>query len=190
MRGTGILTTVGRTRRPGRVTFMRLIGTIDFQRSLALLKCHVEDAEVVSMRQAAHSGKALIDTRRIVVVGPCASGKSTLTSQLTDLGFDARVCGQEHSAIPHLWKRLRPDVLIALDVDLDTLRARRHQSWSEGLYLAQRARLLSAFHSADLSIDSSAASTERVVATVLAWIEGHPIEQVVRDSPDRLHDQR
>ena len=127
------------------------------------------------MHQAAHVGAFPVDTRRIVVVGPCASGKSTLANRLRELGFDARVCGQEHSAIQHLWVRLSPDLLIALDVDLRTLRRRRHSSWPERLYRVQRGRLESAFRSADLSIDSSTTSAETAVEQVLAWIAEHPI---------------
>ena len=128
------------------------------------------------MHQASPIRSSPVDPRRIVVVGPCASGKSTLTNHLRDLGFDAHVCGQEHSAIRHLWARLRPDLLIALDVDLRTLRRRRHPSWSEHLYQVQHSRLESAFSSADLSIDSSTVSAENAVEQVLAWIAEHPIE--------------
>lgn len=137
------------------------------------------------MHQAAHSGTASADKRRIVVVGPCASGKSTLTNQLRDLGFDARVCGQEHSSIQHLWKRLQPDLLIALDVDLGTLRRRRHPSWSEVLYQIQQHRLQSAFDSADLSIDSTTVPEDRVVETVLAWLREHPSKRFHGD-PESL----
>ncbi len=137
------------------------------------------------MHQATHTGSSSVDTRRIVVVGPCASGKSTLTNRLRDLGFDARVCGQEHSAIRHLWSRLRPDLLIALDVDLRTLRRRRHPSWPECLYRVQRGRLEYAFRSANLSIDSSTVSAEGAVQQVLAWIAEHPIEGVPSDSAPR-----
>lgn len=128
------------------------------------------------MHHAARSGRDSSDPRRIVVVGPCASGKTTLAHRLKELGFDARVCGQEHSAIPHLWRRLQPDLLIALDVDLGTLRERRHPSWSESLYDAQHRRLQSAFRSADLFIDSSVAGTELVVQSVLAWIDENPFK--------------
>ncbi len=140
------------------------------------------------MHRAAHSEKTPVDSRRIVVVGPCASGKSTLTHHLRDLGFDARVCGQEHSAIRHLWKRLQPELLIALDVDLRTLRRRRHPSWPERLYRVQRERLEFAFRSADLSIDSSAVSATSAVDQVLAWIAEHPIRQERTGPPARVLD--
>ncbi|HEX5500302.1 MAG TPA: hypothetical protein VFX03_13780, partial [Thermomicrobiales bacterium] len=66
---------------------------------------------------------------RIVVVGPCASGKSTLARGLRERGFDAEVCGQEHSDIASLWRHTAPDVVIALSVDLATIRDRRGDDW-------------------------------------------------------------
>ncbi len=112
-----------------------------------------------------------VDRRRIVVVGPCASGKSTLAAALCDLGYDAYVCGQEHSAVADLWQRAGPDVLIALDVDLSTLRWRRGNSWSATLYAIQRRRLAPAFEVADLVLDSGALSREMVVARARHWLE-------------------
>lgn len=107
---------------------------------------------------------------RIVIVGPCASGKSTLAEALRELGFDARVCGQEHSAVRDLWRRMHPDLLVALDVDLATIRARRHPSWSAAIYDWQRERLRSAFAHADLTIDAATVSCEDVVDEVVAHL--------------------
>src|SRR5215211_8573131 len=67
---------------------------------------------------------AATESRKIVVVGPCASGKSTLVSALQALGYDAHVSGQEHSEITTLWQHSQPDVLIALAVDISAVRAR------------------------------------------------------------------
>lgn len=92
---------------------------------------------------------------RIVVVGPCASGKSTLVSGLRGLGFDAAVCGQEHSDIPTLWRHTAPDVVIALSVDLATVRRRRGAEWPEWLYARQNDRLRSARAAAAIEIDTS-----------------------------------
>ena len=58
---------------------------------------------------------ASAESRKIVVVGPCAAGKSTLVAALRALGYDAHVSGQEHSEIATLWQHSQPDVLIALD---------------------------------------------------------------------------
>lgn len=104
------------------------------------------------------------DPRRIVVVGPCASGKSTLVSALRNLGYDARVSGQEHSEISHLWRRSEPDVLIALKVDIAAVLKRRGQTWPPWLLDIQVARLQSAFAAADLSIDTSRSTVDEMVA--------------------------
>lgn len=95
------------------------------------------------------------DERQVVVVGPCASGKSTLVAGLRRLGYRAMVCGQEHSEIPTLWQHAGPDLLVALDVDLPTLRRRRGEEWPEWLYRVQQARLRGANAAADLRLDTS-----------------------------------
>jgi GTPase SAR1 family protein len=107
---------------------------------------------------------------RVVVVGPCASGKTTLVENLKSVGVDARVSGQEHSAIRNLWQRLEPDVLIALDLDLETLRERRYPTWSAGLYDVQHRRLEEAFEAADVTIDTSETPEEDVLEVALAVI--------------------
>ena len=114
------------------------------------------------------------DTRRVVVIGPCASGKTSLTTRLQALGYDARACGQEHSEIPGLWRRQQPDVLIGLRIDLETLRSRRSSTWSHRIYERQLDRLRSGFEHADLVIDCAAIDQEAVVQTVVRWLEEHP----------------
>jgi deoxyadenosine/deoxycytidine kinase len=74
---------------------------------------------------------------RIVIVGPCASGKSVLVNRLCALGYDAHECAQEHSEVAAMWRRLiQPDVLIYLDAALATIRQRRAIDW-EADYLAK-----------------------------------------------------
>ncbi|MFL5760570.1 MAG: GTPase domain-containing protein [Thermomicrobiales bacterium] len=106
----------------------------------------------------------------IVVVGPCASGKTTLVEELKIRGFDAAVCGQEHSEIPNLWQHSNPDVLVLLDIDLETIRSRRGQDWSESIYHVQLERLRQARGAADLIIDTSASSTQRTIEETLAHL--------------------
>lgn len=108
---------------------------------------------------------------RIVVVGPCASGKSTLVARLRILGFEAHAVAQEHSAVRELWKRKAPDVLVALDVSLDVVRARRSPDWLEAVYMRQHERLASAYADADLIIDTAEHDVDDVVAIVLGWLQ-------------------
>jgi GTPase SAR1 family protein len=111
------------------------------------------------------------DSPRIVVVGPCASGKSTLVGSLRADGIDARVSGQEHSAIRDLWRKLKPDLLVFLDVDLGTIRQRRSPHWPEALYRLQYTRLHGARETADLVIDTSVTSAEEARELVLELVE-------------------
>jgi hypothetical protein len=114
---------------------------------------------------------ATTTSRKIVVVGPCAAGKSTLVSALRALGYDAHVSGQEHSEIAMLWQHLQPDVLIALDVDITAVRDRRGDSWPEWLHDLQVRRLAAASRAADLTIDTTMLSTQAMIARVVAYLE-------------------
>lgn len=107
---------------------------------------------------------------RVVIVGPCASGKSTLAANLVALGIDACVSGQEHSEIQTLWNRMNPDVVVALQVDLETLRHRRGVSWSEQLYETQQRRLSEAFSSAHVHIDTAIKSESEARQAVLDFL--------------------
>lgn len=114
------------------------------------------------------------DRRRIVVIGPCASGKTSLSRGLQALGFDARACGQEHSEIRELWRHMDPDVLIGLWIDLQTLRDRRSSSsWSGDIYARQQERLASGYAHADLVLDCHDIGQEDVVREVVAWLRVH-----------------
>ena len=107
---------------------------------------------------------------RIVVVGPCASGKSTLVASLKERGYDAHAVAQEHSAVRDLWKRKDPDVLIALDVSLDVVRERRSPGWLEAVYERQYQRLESAYASADLTLDTGENDADAVLSKVEALL--------------------
>jgi adenylate kinase family enzyme len=103
----------------------------------------------------------------VVVVGPCASGKSTLVRNLHKKGINAFVAGQEHSAIRNLWAKRDPDIIVALDVDLETLRKRRGETWPSNLYRVQHERLSDAFAAATTIIDTSRVSEEEAAAQVV-----------------------
>jgi deoxyadenosine/deoxycytidine kinase len=108
---------------------------------------------------------------KIVVVGACASGKSTLAERLRGLGYDAAVCAQEHSEIPTLWRRSEPDVVVYLDIDLATIRARRGEDWPETIYQTQLRRLQAARAGADVIVDSVRLDQDAVLARVLAVLQ-------------------
>lgn len=108
---------------------------------------------------------------RIVIVGPCASGKSTLALNLREVGIDARVSGQEHSEIDLLWRRQDPDLVVGLHIDLETLRERRGSSWSEWLFAAQLRRLNDAYAAAGLHIDTVTSSEAEAIQAVLKHLD-------------------
>ena len=113
-----------------------------------------------------------LDGPRIVVVGPCASGKSTLVAGLRRLGFEAAACGQEHSEIPTLWRHTDPDLVVALEVDLETIRERRGVTeWPDWLYDAQRRRLRQAEAAAAIHVDTTRFDAEAVLEHVAAYLE-------------------
>ena len=111
------------------------------------------------------------ELRKIVVVGPCAAGKSTLVAALRELGYDAHASGQEHSEIAMLWQHSHPDVLIALEVDISAVRERRGGSWPEWLHDRQVRRLAAASRAADLAIDTTVLSPQTVVDRVVAYLQ-------------------
>jgi broad-specificity NMP kinase len=109
---------------------------------------------------------------RIVVVGPCASGKTTLVNRLQELGFDARNVAQEHSGVKTLWRKMCPDVVVMLDASLPVIRQRRKVPWGEERLIAQRERLRDAREHASLYIQTDPLTREEVAGRVLDYIAG------------------
>ena len=109
---------------------------------------------------------------RVAVVGPCASGKSTLTAALRAAGYEARQPAQEHSYVPDMWLRLvDPDVLIYLDISYEALLARRPHFGEREYLEREKARLAHARAHADLVVDTSALAAEAVAAQVMSLLE-------------------
>ena len=126
------------------------------------------------MADADRSGDARVapaESRKIVVVGPCAAGKSTLVTALRELGYDAHASGQEHSEIATLWQHSQPDVLITLAVDIGAVRDRRGGSWPEWIHDLQVRRLAAASRAADLTIDTTALSPQTVLDRVVTYLQ-------------------
>lgn len=115
------------------------------------------------------SGRA--GSPRIVVIGPCAAGKSSLVARLKARGLDASACAQEHSDVPYLWQLSKPDLVLFLDADRDTIGARRGVAWPAALDRAQRRRLARGRARVDCYIDSSALTPEEVADRAVTLIE-------------------
>lgn len=105
---------------------------------------------------------------KIALVGCCASGKSTVATRLHQHGFDAYSVAQEHSVIAELWKHDDPDVVVYLDVGLDSVRRRKsNPDWPSWIYDTQLNRLSSARENATLRINTDVLSITEVVSQII-----------------------
>lgn len=109
---------------------------------------------------------------RIAIVGPCASGKSTLKPALVERGYKVRMPVQEHSYVPSMWQQIsKPDLLIFLDVSVEETAVRRPKNRSSPAYYAeQQRRLAHAREHCDFYLDTSTLSPEQVQEAVLAFL--------------------
>lgn len=109
---------------------------------------------------------------RVVVVGPCAAGKTTLVGRLRERGIDAHACAQEHSGVPYLWQLSEPDLLLFLDANRAAIGARRGYEWPVALNDAQQQRLAHARDHADLYLDGSALTLDEIATRAIAFLRG------------------
>jgi cytidylate kinase len=115
-----------------------------------------------------------VDEKRLLIglVGPCASGKSTLATRLEKLGYRVKHIAQEHSFVKDMWKRItNPDVLIFLDASYPLTRERRKLDWSEADYAEQHRRLAHARANADLYIYTDPLSIAEVEQQIVKFLE-------------------
>ena len=101
---------------------------------------------------------------RVVIVGVCASGKTTLADGLVRLGFNARSCAQEHSYVHDFWRlRCRADVLIYLEASLPVIRRRRGQNYYPITIIRERERLAHAHAHSDIVIETDDLTIQQVL---------------------------
>ena len=91
--------------------------------------------------------------------------------------------------VPHLWRHLHPDLLIFLDVDLETVQQRRGGSWPATIFSVQERRLALARTQADLEIQTSQSDAgqtlEQALALAEAWRKGEVLQSSDRDDLER-----
>jgi len=105
------------------------------------------------------------------IVGPCASGKTTLVAFLRALDYQVRHIAQEHSYVPDMWKRIgNPDLLIYLDVSYEVSIQRTPTSWEREIFNKQVERLKHARDNADLYIDTNDLTSQQVLDIVLEYL--------------------
>ena len=108
----------------------------------------------------------------IAVVGPCASGKSTLVQSLERRGYNVREVNQEHSYVPTMWQRFtEPDLLVYLDVSQEAASQRRRSEGEAAWWDAMEQRLRHALEHADLLIETDDLTEREVLESVLSFLE-------------------
>ena len=124
---------------------------------------------------------------RVIVVGPCAAGKTTLVSKLRPRGYNIRSCVQEHSFTPDLWKRFsKADVLVFLDATLVTIAQRQQRSdWTQRRLDGQHKRLAHARAHCGLYLPTDDLAREEVAETVDVFLRSRgvtPQSQAIEQS--------
>jgi cytidylate kinase len=121
-------------------------------------------ANVETLVAAAKVGKYAI-----AIVGPCASGKSSLARGLGEHGISARQVVQEHSYVPEMWQVIaKPDFLIYLEASFQTCSRRKRLNWQQRDYDEQLGRLAHARESCDLLVQTDDLSEAAVLEQVLS----------------------
>jgi deoxyadenosine/deoxycytidine kinase len=107
----------------------------------------------------------------IAIVGPCASGKSTLVQALRAQGYNAREVVQEHSYVPTMWQRFtQPDLLIYLDVSWKVAQQRRPTDARADWWDELARRLHHARQHADLYINTDELTPLGVLERATAFL--------------------
>jgi deoxyadenosine/deoxycytidine kinase len=108
----------------------------------------------------------------IGIVGPCASGKTTLIHRLTSLGYHCRHIAQEHSYVQDMWKRLtNPDILVYLIVSYEATLRRKKLNWSKEEFQTQLDRLHHAHVNADILIETDTLTPDQLTSMAVEKIE-------------------
>ncbi len=108
----------------------------------------------------------MVEAPLVLIVGVCASGKTTLSTGLRKFGYNARSLAQEHSVSPRLWQYRRPDFLILLHCEYSTIKQRKQISWGPNRYEQQLKVLQNARESADLIVYTDDLSPQELVSYV------------------------
>ncbi len=109
---------------------------------------------------------------RIVIVGPCGAGKTTLAEGLTARHFLARQITQEHSYVPNMWKLLsKPDVLIYLDASFEVCEQRKQLDWGPKDHAEQIRRLAHARQHCDIYLFTDNLTPDEILQSVLQSLQ-------------------
>ncbi len=111
---------------------------------------------------------------KIGIVGPCAAGKSTLASALSERGYQAKQIVQEHSYVPQMWRIVgKPDFLIYLDASFATCNQRKKLDWTQTEYELELARLADAREYCDYYLQTDGLDGAQVLERALNELRNH-----------------
>lgn len=106
----------------------------------------------------------------LVVVGVCASGKSTLSRRLGERGIEARPVAQEHSRVKELYRR-QGTLVVLLAATWQTVHRRRQLSWDLAFYDVEWQRLSLARQEARIIVHTDSLSPDQVADIVTEWFD-------------------
>lgn len=151
---------------------MRGQGQLRGQLAEARKRQEAEARELNRVLESSNSGGTSVGAtrQRIVVVGPCASGKSALVETLREQSYNAHSAAQEHSYVPTMWLMTNPSHLIYLEANLETIKRRRQVSWGEPYLQEENRRLAHARAHADIVLDTNTLSKKEVARRVLEFL--------------------
>ncbi len=107
----------------------------------------------------------------VVLVGVCASGKSTIAVLLSHFGIAGRSVAQEHSQCPTLFLRHAPPIVVVLTASLSTVRKRRRMQWTAQQYDRQWRRLAVARSRAHLIVRTDLLDAHEVAQQIVLWFD-------------------
>jgi len=103
----------------------------------------------------------------VVVIGPCAAGKTTLVSRLIEEGISAVSPAQEHTLIPDLYRHRGEGMVVYLDVSFEEAARRRDIDWGPERLQEQKDFMDSSRRAADVYILTDDLSPDEIAERVL-----------------------
>ncbi len=107
----------------------------------------------------------------VLIVGVCASGKSTLAQGLRAHGYATRSFSQEHSGSARVWRHRKPALLVLLHCQFETIQSRRSIAWGRRAYVQQLVNLQDARQSADIVIQTDGLTPAQLIAAVVPFVD-------------------
>ena len=106
----------------------------------------------------------------LVLVGVCAAGKTSVSQLLNQAGIAAHPVAQEHSRVPHLYRRSGGWVVI-LAASWEAVHRRRQLGWNPAFYREEWDRIGQARREAALIVHTDWLDAAEVAARITAWFD-------------------